>query len=159
MVKDQQEYILDVRLIDVLDAVIRRDNVDLPIVRMGLFDYNAQPNKAQVGRVLNFVIDRQNTETIMSVWPVSENSTDTMIFWAFRKSEDVGALTNTADISNKYLPAVTVGLAHFLSRKRPDVPVEKRMELKNDYAELVRTAFDEDRERTSVYFTPVVNMR
>ena len=65
--------------VDVLEAVIQRASEDLSIVRMGRQEYLSIPKKTTQGRPTQFYVDRQITPT-MTVWPVPENSTDTLIF-------------------------------------------------------------------------------
>ena len=160
MVKGQAEYTLDVKVLDVMNAVINRDGTDIPMVRMSLFDYNHQPAKTQEGRAITFTIDRQKTAPILTVWPTSDNNTDVIEAWVFRKNADVTSYTDFVDIATRYLPAMVIGLAARLAMKNPKLSVEEKLmlsgSLNKEYDIMLGTAFEEDRERTSVFFTPQV---
>ena len=160
MVQGQAEYTLDTRVLDVMNAVVRRDGVDIPMVRMSLFDYNQQPAKTQEGRAITYTIDRQKDAPILTVWPTSDNSTDVIEAWVFRKNADVATYTEYADIATRYIPAMTVGLASKLALKNTNMSVEERLMLSSalskQYDVMLGTAFEEDRERTSFFITPQV---
>lgn len=158
MIQGQAEYTLDEKVLDIMNAVIKRDDVDIPMVRMSLFDYQNQPAKTQQGRAIVYSVDRQKDAPIISVWPTSENSTDTMEVWAFRKNADVDNYTDFVDIATKYIPAMTIGLASKLALKNTKMTVEERLAMSNklesQYEMKLTEAFEEDRERISVFFTP-----
>jgi len=47
-----------------------------------------------------------------------------------------------------------MGLAYYMSMKRPNTPVDRISLLKQNYEELLNNAQLEDRERTSLFFKP-----
>ena len=52
------------------------------------------------------------------------------------------------------LPALTAGLAYKMAIKRPGVPDARIQMLKTLYDEICTTAFEADRERSSLFMRP-----
>lgn len=151
------DYTLNASIIDVMNATSRRDDIDLPLKRISLFEYANIPVKQQQGRPFQFTTDRDRDSVILKVWPTAENSTDEIKLWTVKKIEDVTNSRQTVDLSTRFQPAIVFGLAYFMSFKRQDMDVNKRAELKQTYMELLDAAFIEDRERTSIFARPVLN--
>ena len=152
-------YVLTSSTIDVLEAVIERNNSSTQLTRISMEEYLLIPNKTQKGRPNQFAIRRTRDTANVFVWPIPENSTDIMHLEKFQYLEDVdkSALQN-ADVPRRFLPALTVGLAHQLAIKRPEVPVERIALLKAEYKERLNDAMSEDRERTSLFFRPKLSI-
>jgi hypothetical protein len=72
-----------------------------------------------------------------------------------RKIQDAGKYTNTMDVPGRFLPAMTAGLAYYLSIKTPGadsrIPV-----LQAEYERQFMLAAEEDRERASLFLLPGV---
>ena len=151
-------YILDPSTIDVLEAVIERNNSSTQLSRISMEEYLLIPNKTQSGRPNQYAIRRSRDTANVFVWPLPENSTDIIHFEKFRYLEDVDkSAIQTADVPRRFLPCLTVGLAYQLSIKRPNVAVERIALLKAEYTERLKDAMSEDRERTSLFFRPKLN--
>lgn len=150
LTKGVNTYVLDEKILDILNAIVTVEGTDLPMSRMGILDYNHQPAKDTEGRPNIFVVDRQKAGITMNVWPTPESDV-TMTIWAFRKNANITNYSSFLDIATKYLPAITMGLASFMALKKNP---EKYVGLKSVYEEMLDTAFKEDRERTSVFFVP-----
>ena len=58
------------------------------------------------------------------------------------------------DTPKRFLPALTCGLAYYMSMKRPRVTSERIAMLKTNYEEVLGRAMEEDRERASIYLLP-----
>lgn len=73
-------------------------------------------------------------------------------------TEDVNkSAIQTADISRRFLPCLTVGLAYFMSMKRPGIDAGRVQFLNQEYENRLQRAMHEDRERASAYFRPRIN--
>ena len=147
-----QETLLD-DVVDVLEVVLRRDNTDYEVERIGRGEYATLPNKTTQGRSSQFYFDRQITPVI-NLWPVPDNSTDQLIYYYVRRIEDADALVNTTDMPFRFYPCMVAGLAYYLSMKRaPD-----RMQfLKAVYEEEFQRAADEDEARTPLKLQPSIS--
>ena len=149
------DYSLSSSTINVLEATTRRDNTDIKITRITPEEYLLIPAKTQTGRASQYSIRRGRDNPVMSIWPIPENSTDILRMEIVSEVEDVdkSAIQN-ADTPKRFLPALTCGLAYYLSMKRPGVEATKTAMLKANYEEILGRAMEEDRERASIYLLP-----
>jgi hypothetical protein len=151
-------YDLDSSIIDVTEAVFTRDNTDIQIQRISYEEYLKIPNKGQTGRPSQYTIRRGRDNPTVYLWPIPENSTDTLKLEQVRYMQDVNkSAVQTADISRRFLPCLTVGLSYFMSMKRPGIDAGRIQFLKLEYEERLARAMNEDRERASAYFLPRLN--
>jgi len=136
--------------IDVLSAVIRRDTTDYGITRISRDAYLNIPSKTQQARASQFFIDRQITP-VLKVWPIPENSTDSIIFDRLVRMDDSDTYTNTMDLPFRFYPCLAAGLAYYLAiKKAPD----RIQLLKAVYEEEFERAAAEDRDRASSQVQP-----
>ena len=150
------EYTLPSDTVDVLSAVIRTnsgqsDQQDITIDRIGSAEYLHTPNKYTPSRPAQFYVQR-TVPAKLFLYPAPD-ATQQYIFryYGIRRIEETGAVTNTADISFRFLPCLTAGLAYYLAvKKAPD----RIAMLKQFYEEEFARAAAEDRERSSYFAVP-----
>ncbi len=147
------QYLLPEDTIDLLEAVIRKDGVDIAITRVSMATYATIPKKTTTGRPVQLWVDRQTTPRIV-VWPVPADDTYSLIYWRMRRIQDSGTSGElTFDIPQRFLPCLVAGLAYKIATKRPEA--ESRLErLKSDYEEAWNIASTEDRERVTMRIVP-----
>ena len=151
-------YALTSSTIDVTEAVLRRDNIDLQLERITMEEYLKIPRKSQTGRPNQYAIRRERGNPVLFLWPVPDNTTDIIKLEQVKHTEDVTkSAGQNADISRRFLPCLTTGLAYYMAMKRPGVDVGRIGLLKAEYEERLMHAMDEDRERASAYFLPRIN--
>ena len=103
--------------VDVLEVVLRRSDEDVGMTRISRQEYLNIPTKTTQGRPTQFYINRQITPTL-TIWPLPENSTDSLIYYRVRRIEDADAATNNPDIPFRFLPCLVAGLAYHISLKK-----------------------------------------
>jgi len=141
--------------LDVLDAVVRRNNTDLMMVRMGYGEYLDIPRKTQQGRPTQYFVNRQRENPLIYVWPAPENSTDILVYWKMRFVQDAGKLSNDPDMPRRFFPALVAGLAYYLALNRGmQFPIDRLGILKAEYEEQLQHATEEDRERAPLRIVP-----
>lgn len=141
--------------LDLLDAVVRRSNTDLMMVRIGFGEYLDIPRKTQQGRPTHYFVNRQREFPLIYVWPAPENSTDILVYWKMRFVEDAGKLSNDPDMPRRFWPALVAGLAYYLAMNRGmQFPTDRLGMLKAEYEEQLGHATQEDRERASLRIVP-----
>ena len=150
-------YTLGAENIDVLEAVVNRSGIDLQLERISMEEYMKVPRKGQTGRPTQFAVRRGRDTATVYLWPVPENSTDTIKFEVVRYIQDVTRSSQTADVSRRFLPCLTAGTAYFMSMKRPGVDAGRIQMLKQEYEERLLRAQEEDKERASIYMRPRIN--
>ena len=90
------------------------DPYEIPMSKLSNDDYAALPNKTfsvpSGSKSLQFWFDKQTSPRIW-IWPASEGATDQIVVWAQRHIQDVGALTNTLDVPQRWLESIILLLA------------------------------------------------
>jgi hypothetical protein len=143
--------------IDVLEAVHNRDNTDIQLERISMQEYLKIPNKGQTGRTTQYAVRHERDKPVVHLWPIPENSTDQIKLELVSYMEDVNkSAVQNADISRRFLPCLTAGLAYYMSMKRPNVEAGRIAMIKQEYEERLQRAMDEDRERVSIFLKPRV---
>ena len=152
-------YSLASSSIDVLEAVVNRDNTDIQLERISMQEYLKIPNKKQTGRPTQYAVRHERDSPVVYLWPLPENSTDQVKIELIRYMQDVNkSAVQTADISRKFLPCLTAGLAYYMSMKRPNVDMNRITMIKTEYEERLARALTEDRERASLFITPKISI-
>ena len=152
-------YSLASSSIDVLEAVVNRDDTDIQLERISMEEFLKIPNKKQIGRPTQYAIRRTRDNPEIYLWPLPENSTDKVKVELIRYMQDVNkSAVQTADISRQFLPCLTAGLAYYMSMKRPNVDMNRIAMIKTEYEERLSRALTEDRERASLYVLPKIRI-
>ena len=144
------DYALGTPTIDILNAVVRRSNTDYALERISRSDYINIPTKTTQGRPSQFFVDRQINPTL-KLWPVPENSTDTVIVDKLVRLDDADLYSNTMGVPFRFYPCLAAGLAYYLAIKRAPDRVQL---LKAVYEEEFERAASEDRDRASFNIQP-----
>jgi hypothetical protein len=169
----QSTYPLPLDTIDVIEHVVRtgtaQNQQDLSISRISVSTYATIPNKQTQGRPIQVWVQRLTGQTYpltsgyepgetvhpkMTVWPVpNQDNFYTLVYWRLRRIQNAGAGSETPDMSFRFLPALTAGLAYHIAMKVPEL-VDRIPMLKAAYDEQFDLAAAEDREKASVRFVP-----
>jgi hypothetical protein len=150
LVENDGDYDLATDVIDVLGLVVRRSGTDYSLDRISRDDYINIPTKSTKGRPTQFFLDRQGVP-VLKVWPVSENSTDIILYDCLTRVDDADTAQNTVDMPFRFYPALAAGLSYYIAVKRAPERVQM---LKAMYEEEMRRAIDEDRDRASFQISP-----
>ena len=143
--------------IDIMDASWRTGYDAIPydriMTRMSMTEWAQTTIKMMSGAPTRYWVERV-ARPFVHIWPVPTD-TGIFVFWRLRRIEDTGSYTNNMDIPFRFLPALTSGLAYYLSIKTPGadqrIPV-----LQAEYERQFRLASDEDRDRASLFLVPAV---
>ena len=144
------DYTLGADVIDILSLVVRRSGTDYAISRISRDEYLNIPTKTTQGRPTQYFVDRQITP-VLKIWPLPDNSTDTILYDALTRVDDAGNYTNTIGIPFRFYPALAAGLAYYIGIKRAPYRVQM---LKSLYEEELGRAMEEDRDRASFRIAP-----
>ena len=139
--------------IDILAAVVRRDNTDYNIQRISRGDYLGIPNKTTEGRPSQIFVNKQITPTI-KLWPTPDKNTDVLLFDRLVRIDDADNYIDTLQMPFRFYPALAAGLAYYLSiKKAPD----RITLLKSIYDDEIARALCQDADRTSFSVVPATN--
>jgi hypothetical protein len=97
------DYTLGADVIDILSLVVRRSGTDYAISRISRDEYLNIPTKTTQGRPTQYFVDRQITP-VLKIWPLPDNSTDTILYDALTRVDDAGNYTNTIGIPFRFYP-------------------------------------------------------
>jgi len=148
-------YSLSASTIDTLEVVLSRNNTDTRLERITSEEYLLIPNKTQTGRPSQYSIRRERDNPVLSLWPLPDNSTDVLKMEIVSETQDTNkSAIQNADVPKRFLPCLTMGLAYYMSLKRPLVPEGRISLLKANYEELLARAMEEDRQRASMHLVP-----
>mgnify|MGYP003118940288 CR=1 FL=1 len=140
---------------DVMQVVVNRDNTDLNLTRISYEEWLKLPNKGQTGRPSQYAIKRLANNVELYMWALSDNNNDKLKIEKIDYMQDVDkSAVQTADMPRRFLPALTTGLAYYMSLKRPGITEGRAKFLKQEYEERLSFAMTEDKERASLYVTP-----
>lgn len=123
-----------------------------PLARL---DYRAMPNKTTRGAVNQFYYDPRGGATVlgrMSLWTAPANVLDAIKFTYHRPLQDFSASTDTPDLPQEWVNALTFNLAVDLATEF-SVPADKYATVKQRAEEYLALATGYDRESESILFT------
>ena len=142
--------------IDVLEAVWQvSTNQEFQMERISMEEYLTYSNKTITGRPNTFATRRKRDNVEVYLYPLPDTNTGAFKYEQFKEIQTVDKIAvENADVPQRFLPALTAGLAYHMSMKRPNMDINRIAMLKGNYEELYNNASMEDRERTSLYIRP-----
>tara|TARA_Y100001973_G_C5204146_1_gene340164 strand:- start:1683 stop:2372 length:690 start_codon:yes stop_codon:yes gene_type:complete len=151
-------YTLPTDTVSILDYAIRTgtgtNQVDTSITRMHIGDYASLSSKNSTGRPNQIYIERLRDAPQITVWPVPNNNTYTLVYYRVKRIQDtLNGGEYQYDAPTRFLPAIVSGLAYHIALKSPSA-IERVPLLKKLYEEEWQLAATEDRERTNFKITP-----
>tara|TARA_R110000765_G_scaffold394476_1_gene487999 strand:+ start:755 stop:1513 length:759 start_codon:yes stop_codon:yes gene_type:complete len=168
--KDTPSYNIPIATTSVLDLILRTDSgsttlqSDFHLNRISQPTYAVIPNKLSVGRPLQFYLQRTEVQDVTSstdrnskvtIWPVpDEDSKYSIVYWRVKRISDTNDdASSTAEVPDRFIPALVAGLAYQIAVKKPEA-IDRVSMLKQIYEEQFKMAADEDRVKTSARFVP-----
>lgn len=140
------------RLIDIIQVAHRADDIDTPMTQMSRQEYLDIPDKTITGRPDRYFVDKQVAGITMSLWPVPNNSTDTIVINAVRKFQDSDTASDTQDIPYQLQDAFVYGLASRLCEKYGPPEIEEKLFMKAEAS--LKDGSNAVRERGDVAIIP-----
>ena len=130
---------------------------ELPVTQMNRDDYSALPNKYIQGNPsVNFYYEKLVNPQV-SLWPVPNSSVDQLVIWRYRQPQDVGSLTQTLEIPNRWYETIIWNLAARLCFELPQIDPAKAQAvlLENQKYQVVTENGETD--GSPIYFAPNVS--
>jgi hypothetical protein len=118
--------------------------------------YRGQNNTTAAAHTTGASITVQNLPCV-NLWPTPNppGSQYTFVYYRLRRMQDAGAGGSfEQDVPFRFIPCMIAGLAYQIAMKKPEVPPDRIMMLKQDYEQQFQLAADEDRDKASVRFVP-----
>ena len=147
-------YDLQPRTVSILQVYTRTTsggiNTDLMMSPISRAEYDAIPNKAQLGqRPFQYYFERTITPRLY-IWQAPQTAGVTLFYHRMKIQEDAGDFTDSMDAPNRWMEAIAAGLAAKLAVKfAPD-----RLEFLQTLADgAYNRAAAEDREKVPLRLT------
>ena len=152
-------YSLSSNMVDAMEVVVNLSSTDIQLDRLSMEEYLKIPRKSQTGRPTQYAIRRGRSNPELYLWPIPDNDDYSLKIEKIKYLQDVNkSAGQIADVSRRFLPCMTAGVAYFMSLKRAGIDGNRIMFIKQEYEERLARAMDEDRERTSLRIVPKLNL-
>lgn len=136
------------------------DAYEVPMYKLSRDDYVALPNKtfaaSSSSKSLQFWYDKQAVQPRLWVWPVTSGSTGQFVVWTQRHIEDVGDLSNSLDVPQRWLESVILTLACRCAVELPagELPDGRLQYLESKAAEHLAQAEDGESDGAPIRIVP-----
>ena len=120
--------------------------------------YVAQSNKAFLGRPLTYWFQRGQITPTMNLWPAPNAASEhqQLIVWRQRHIMDVGSLSQSIEVPQRWLNAIIDMLAARVAAETPSVDVALLPRLDGIAAQSYQTARDGDNSGASTFLQPQI---
>ena len=143
---------------DVLEATYRRDyntvnQSDSALTKINRSTYSGLSNKLTKSQPSQYYVQRFIDRTVISLYPTPDATAASNYIGLYyvKRIQDVGNYSNVGDVPYRFVPAMTSGLAFYLSQKKKPEMVQQ---MKMLYEDELNRALIEDGSSTSTYITP-----
>lgn len=138
------------------ELVFANTPAEVPMARLNRDDYNNLPNKVSTGTPLQYYFDRQISQPIMNLWPSPSSSFEQVVVYRHRQIQDVGALTNTIEVPQRWQPAIMMNLAASLAWELPGVDPQRITLLRVEADKATYEVESEERDASPIYLYPQI---
>lgn len=146
--------------LDLDDWTFGSSPTDLQMSRLNRDQYQQLPNKSFTGRPLQYWFDRQFNRPVMHLWPVPDATAATNLIVAYRHRHvmDVGSMTQSIEVPQRWLNAIISRLAMNLALDTPEVNPQLIPMLTGLSKMHSDQAWMEERDRSPIYYQPNIGV-
>lgn len=138
-------------ILDISELYFNTNINDVPMTKMSRSEYVAYSNKNQPGQPSLFWVDRQITP-VLYLYQTPNAMYNNLYYTYKRQIQDIGRMTNTAEIPARFLDALTSALAYRLAVK--EGKLDRVAILEKDMMKAYADAAFEDGENVTVRVSP-----
>jgi len=132
--------------------------IAIPMARMNRDDYSNLPNRNFTSlRPLQYWFNRTIEQPNMELWPVPNSIQPQLELWLHRQIQDVGALSGSIEIPQRWYLAIQNMLAHQMSMELPSVDVARIQYCEQQAEKYWLQAEQEERDKSPIYFAPNIS--
>lgn len=147
-------------VLNVRELVWANTPQDIMLARINKDDYWNMPNKSFLGRPTEYWYNQKAQEqSTMELWPApdTESQFRQITLLVHRHIMDVGTLTQTVDVPQRWFEAVVWGLAARLAAITPEVSETATMRAEKNAAEFLRLAWQDQRDNSPIQIMPNIS--
>lgn len=146
-------------VLDVREFYIGELLNEIPVAKINRDDYANLPNKYFQGRPVQFYYDKQRDEPLLQLWPSpsDEFTFSQLVLYTQRYVQDVGSLTQTLDIPQRWFRAVVLNLAKDLCGEIPEVDPGLWPGIAQEAMDKLREAWDSETDSSPSYILPNIS--
>ena len=132
--------------------------LEIPVARMNFDQYAYLTTKTmQSGTVPQYWFDRKVNNPEITVWPIPNGFFGCFTIWKWRQIQDVGTLTNTLELPDRWAEAAVTELACRMVLELPKVDTARYAILKQEAAASTALAQGEERDKSPIMITPNIS--
>ena len=125
------------------------------MARLNRDDYTNLPNKNfTANQPYQYWFDRTIPQPTLYLWPTPSDAFIQMTVWYSRLVQDVGKLSNTLEIPDRWCLAIQYMLAQHMALSLPAVAVDRAKYLKELADQYFNEAEQEERDKSPIYWAP-----
>lgn len=147
---------LNTTILDVIEFVIEDAPNEIPIAKVNRDDYANLPNKWFTGRPVQFWYDKQIPAPIITLWPVPQfqYTFNQIVIYVNRYIMDVGDLTDSVEVPQRWLLAIITELGRQLAMNIPEVKTEVLMYLGPEADSQLKRAWASETDQSPTFLRP-----
>ena len=144
--------------LDILQLAFGTGPSDQPIARLNKDDYFNFSNKTSQERPLQYWLDRQRVQPVMTLWPVPDGNFYQVAIIRHRHIMDLGVNTNEVEVPQRWYDAIVWGLASAMAVELPGVPGEVMAYVDARYRRALLEAQTEERDNSPIKYGPNISI-
>lgn len=145
-------------ILNLVEVVFNKTTLEIPVPRISFDQYTNLTDKVLGSQIPNqYWLDRHLDNPVINLWPMPNNSLDQLVVWRTRYIQDVGALSNTLEIPQRWIDAIVMGLSARLMLELPNVDVSRYNVLKAEADAATYRAQQEERDKSPIYISPNIS--
>ena len=114
-------------VLDIAEFVIEDAPNEIPVAKFNRDDYANLPDKWFLGRPVQYWYNKQIPNPVMTVWPAPlfQYTFNQFVIYVSRYVQDVGELTDSLEVPQRWYMAILYALAKHLAMSIPEVKSER----------------------------------
>jgi len=142
----------------VYQVVFGSNATEIPMARMNRDDYTNLPNKNFTNNYpLQYWFDRTIPQPSMYLWPAPAIYSPQVVAWCSYYVQDVGSLSGSIQIPQRWYLAIQNMLAHQMAMELPGVSAERVAYCEAQGEKYWFQAEQEERDKSPIYFAPNIS--
>jgi hypothetical protein len=129
---------------------------EVPLGQLNRDSYVAQSDKTFTSRPTTYYFQRNETYPVLHLWPApnADAESQTLVVWRHRHIMDVGSMTQSLEVPQRWMEAIILGLAARVAAETPIVDLNLVPSLDQKAAIALQAARDGDNDGSPMFIQP-----